>query len=191
MAAKNAFSKIFNNACIHHCLTHYSATIHRLIVKENLLLEYNSNIKLNEAIRSLKSIVFTPIEFVDYEINKLEVLFASFEDFRMSSFFKNYLKRYTHIENEKVKLNKEYENYERIINDLPLTSNIAEAYNNAISKDLNYSKVNLNVFLSILIKRQAFIEMEINNALQTPFNSYQSYKQQQKMTKMKDTAKGY
>jgi hypothetical protein len=53
-----------------------------------------------------------------------------------------------------------------------MTSNVTEAYNNSISKDLNYSKVSLLHFIEILRKRQGFIELDIFNVLKTPVKKH-------------------
>lgn len=190
-APKNAILTTFKTTSIFHCLTHFSASIYRHIVRNNLSFELGINNQLKKAIMILKTLVFVPDVYLEDEFMKLECLFASFSDLRVSNFFESFKKSFmcpgfrTHI------LKQEFRHYSRLINALPLTSNHAEAYNNAISRDLNYSKVSLITFVVVLRKRQAFIELEIKNALKYPNAIYSSKKQQNKMEEMVSIAKKY
>jgi hypothetical protein len=110
-AAKSAFLKTFERIEIHHCLTHYSASIHRLINKYNLINEYNNNKKIKHAIMMLKSIVFVPNNSIEKEFHQLENHFAMFKDIRVSKFFNEFFKKFFIIEDEKIHLKKEYRNH--------------------------------------------------------------------------------
>jgi hypothetical protein len=65
-----------------------------------------------------------------------------------------------------------------------MTTNHAEAYNNAFSKDLNYTKVSILKFIDVLIKRQSFIEKELKCILSNPSKIISAKKQEEKISKM-------
>lgn len=151
-AAKNAFEKIFTCSIIIHCLTHFSASVHRRLLKYNLNYDYNTCKKFKSLVKMLKSSIFIPTANFSDAINLLLKEFSIFDDFRISGFVKSVLEIFAFNEKDNYLLKNEYSNHNRILNNRPLTTNIAEAYNNAFSKDLNYTKVSLLNFVECLKK---------------------------------------
>lgn len=154
------------------------------MTKANLSYEYNTNIQFRTAILCLKSTVFVPSNSFNDEFYKLVAVFCSFNDNRVSFFVENSRKNYVIGVDGKLFLKREYQHQLRLLKGLPLTSNHAEAYNNAISKDLNYSKVSVCQFVECLRKRQGFFEIDIRNVLASPGTNYQKNKQKEKMNKL-------
>lgn len=188
-AAANAFITVWPNSKVKHCLTHFSATIHRKIMKYNLVYDLQTNMAFKALVQQLKSIVFLPcwrfLACFDYLTNE----FANLNNNRVSLFLADFKKNYiANIDGTKV-LKEEFSYYDNILMSKPCTTNCAEAYNNAISKDLSYAKVSLYVFINVLRMRQSYIDNEIGNALRNPTAVYSTNTQIKKMAKITDILK--
>lgn len=85
-AAKVAFKKNFPGIKIVGCLTHFSASIYRNLMKFNLAFDYKNNSSFYFTITKLKSLVFVPEEFFEIEFQKIIQIIQSFKNSRMEEF---------------------------------------------------------------------------------------------------------
>jgi hypothetical protein len=96
----NAIQNIFPKTNVYYCLTHYSNSIYKMLMKHTLANKYSSDRKFNQIVNILKSIVFVDPQKIHSLICKIEHEIASYSDFVISNLFQNFLTQFFIYENE-------------------------------------------------------------------------------------------
>jgi hypothetical protein len=116
VSAIKAFVEVFKGCTIVQCLTHFSATIYRHIIKFDLYSEFRNNKSVFNLIRCIKSLVFVPNEYFTVEFEKIKSKIAILSDNRLSNFITNFKKQFVIKSNNMYVLKKEYQQCDRILN---------------------------------------------------------------------------
>lgn len=165
-AVINAFKTVFSKTTVFFCITHFSNNIFASIKKHSLSNFYSADFKFKELIGMLKSMLFLPDRFINSILTLFEQQFLAFDDISIGLFFNNFKKSYfSYTETAGYDILPEYKCHFRLLNKIPLTTNIAEGYNSILNYSINFKKPSLIEITKRLIDRQAFVEDKISETL--------------------------
>ena len=141
-------------------------------MKFNLLYSYQTNNKFYSSIVKIKSLIFQYRDKFNTEYQKIYENFNVYNDNKIKNLLRYFEKYYTIKTNNECFVKEEYQLHIRLLEKMHMTINVAEAYNNAFSSDLNYTKVSLFPFIECLKSRHPFIEEEVVLALENLLKVY-------------------
>ncbi|KAG0436613.1 hypothetical protein DMUE_4133, partial [Dictyocoela muelleri] len=148
VAPMKAFNIVFKNTKIFNCFFHFSQNLWRQIQKNNLVLEYKNDKKFRLYIKMLLSIAFV-------KKNQLYEYFLRFKNSFIENFKgKSELNILNYFENNFINNHEDKINdwccYERILKNIPLTTNICEGFNRSLNSNLKGSHPTLVKLIIIL-----------------------------------------
>lgn len=171
-ALQKSFSSYFPEAKIFLCFFHFSQCIYRNVQKCGLIGEYLTKKSLYDGVSMLRALIFVPQEKICSEFEKIEDFFnlKVKKNLKNLERFISYFKR-THLTSTKGIL-EGLSAIERIKNDIPLTTNIAESFNRTLNSKFNVDHPNICAFLRVLRTFQHETEKNILVSLLSPDTDY-------------------
>jgi hypothetical protein len=157
----NACKILSVNSKVLNCLFHFGQIIWRNIQKHGLTAIYKSDPRFRILIKSLMALSFLPLIKVKegFQLIKQKIT-SAYNLNEMNSFLLFFQNNY--IDNDSyIKWNAT----ERLIENIPLTTNICEGYNNSINSLLTTSHPSLINLLLILREKDSITERNIDIAL--------------------------
>ena len=156
----NSLSFIFDTSKLYGCSFHFSQAVWKHVQKLGLTKDYKSDKEVRGFIRKLLNLVFYPIEevvevfigiknlaLISEKYTKLELLFSYFE--------KNFVGTFLEREYIYPRYDIEFWScYERIIKNLPRTTNIIEAWHRGLNQESIIAHPNIARFHELICKEE-------------------------------------
>ncbi|KAG0441280.1 hypothetical protein DMUE_1167 [Dictyocoela muelleri] len=156
----NAFKKIFPNCELKSCNFHFNQIVVRYMNENNILEKYKNDANFKKYVKYLLSLSFIPESNVIEDFNKIKNTKRDDNEYNLiTNFFeKNFLNNNLNIK----KINF-WSAYQRVINDLPTTTNSSEAYHKYLNSKVTRKNTSLCKVVVILKKEEMLTKLIIQN----------------------------
>lgn len=186
IAAYNAFKKA-SKYPVYFCLFHFGQCVYRQIQSLCFSNDYKNNEKFRLFIKSFTSLAFVPIPFVKQEFEKLKVESQQL-NFNIDRFIQYFYSNF--IDNPKYPL-EAWNAYNRLFDDVKLTSNSAEIFNRHFFARFSQSHSGILTFIKGLKEHQSSVEQDISYQLCNPTSEPYGKKTTEKYTQMKNICENF
>jgi hypothetical protein len=162
-AAFSATNTVFKNVNVNFCLFHFCQTVFRHIKKEGLVIKYEKDTEFRNYCRLLFALPFEKPEKIQEKFKLIEKkMQMCLNKEQINSFLKYFEDTFigTPFKNAIFKANN-LSLHNRIVQDLPITTNIAEGWNRGINNSFTYKHPNINDFIKELRGREFLITEKI------------------------------
>ncbi|KAG0435992.1 hypothetical protein DMUE_4439 [Dictyocoela muelleri] len=161
LAIYNSLHKCFPSSLLRGCLFHLSQIIVRYL-KPNIINRYKYDIEFKNYVKYMYFLAFVPVNKINTEFQKLLGLRKNETEYHEFTcwFEKNFIRNYKNIANKKQDF---WSVNNRILCDLPYTTNTCEAYHRYLNSKINQKNRPIGLIIEILKKEERRIR--INNEL--------------------------
>lgn len=159
-----AFKNIFDKSTVRGCYFHFTQIIWRWIQQLGLVIEYKNFVIFKEFIRKLISLCFLPSDYIIPAFILIKERYST----TSSSYYKiidKFERNYIYSDNTLTGTHTFWNCYERIKNNMPLTTNALEGYHRFINNSFKTAHPNLAIFLDFLIKEELRISIKITEVM--------------------------
>ncbi|KAG0434690.1 hypothetical protein DMUE_5077, partial [Dictyocoela muelleri] len=182
-----AFKKVFTNTKIYNCYFHFSQNIWSNIQKNGMVSKYKSNKDFCIYIKMMLSIAFVPKYKQVEEYNKLKNSYI--QNFKEKSEINILIYFENNFINNNLRNICDWSCSERVILDIPLTSNICEGFNRFINSLLKQCYPSLAKPIMILRTQDHLQDKSISEAIM--LQSKGNYKTKRKLMNLKRIIENY
>ncbi|KAG0427912.1 hypothetical protein DMUE_5862 [Dictyocoela muelleri] len=181
LAPITAFKKIFPDTEIYNCFFHFSQNIWRYIQKNNLVIKYKSDKEFRINIKMLLSIAFVPKNNRITLFEKLKKNFINKFNEKLIIDLLNYFER-NHLMNQNIS---DWGFSERVLKDIPLTTNVCEGFNRAFNSLLTGSHPSLVKLIILLRTSDHLQDNDINETISLKSTFFKKNKTIKKLENLK------
>ncbi|KAG0420564.1 hypothetical protein EQH57_0093 [Dictyocoela roeselum] len=162
ITSHNIIRKYWINVKLRGCVFHFSQIITRFLLQNNLLPLYRTDSSFKNFVKYLIFLAYVPEEFVKSEFDKICELSNKNNEFeKISIFFRdNFI---NNSKNSKNKCISFWSANERILKDIPTTTNTCEAYHRHLNSKVSRKNQKLGKIIDILKKEEQRIKIIMSN----------------------------
>ena len=161
VSAYVAFKKATKSK-IYFCLFHFGQCIFRKLQKLGLAKDFLTNIEFRMFIKCVTSLAFVPPRSVEIEYQKILRKSSTFANINLVPFFNYFEKNFLNGTKYPIVC---WNAYERVINNIPLTSNAAESFNRHFYSKFDQCHPGLTTFFDKLKVQQSNVENYIEQRM--------------------------
>ncbi|KAG0441275.1 hypothetical protein DMUE_1173 [Dictyocoela muelleri] len=159
-----AFKMCFPSTILNSCNFHFCQIIYRFLISNGHMKRFKEDAEFKKLIKHLLFLAYVSVSNVTLEFEKIEKLAEKVVGFSeiLRIFKKNF------IENSYNLLTKEIQYWsihERILKDLPTTTNSLEAYHRHLNSKVERKKPNLKKAMLLIKKEEKRISIKINSIM--------------------------
>ncbi|KAG0442008.1 hypothetical protein DMUE_0619 [Dictyocoela muelleri] len=169
-----AASNIFPSAKFFGCNFHFSQIIWRKIQDLNLVVAYKNNENFRKFVSYLLLLSYVPVQNIDYEYQKLKLsVIGLSESIELLRFFE---RSFLFPKDDLTKRKDFWSVNERILSNLPTTTNSLEAWHKHLNSFITKNSENIGKIIDILKMQEKKTKLTINNLLTGRIKSKQQNK---------------
>ena len=166
IGAINAVRGEYPNSNVYGCLFHLSKNVYKKVQANGLAALYLNDQVFRNNIRMICALAFVPIPDIQRSFNALCQIYGNGEvpiiDYFATKYvgeLRNGIRRPPIFEHELWSV------YDRVVNNLPRTTNAVEGWHNAFARSVGQSHANIWTFIDMLKKERVHVHLTITQHL--------------------------
>ncbi|KAG0438482.1 hypothetical protein DMUE_3062 [Dictyocoela muelleri] len=184
----NAMKRVFKNIKIYNCLFHFAQIIWRHVQRLGIVSKYKKYPDFRFKIKMLLAISFVPNNCRNDYFSKFKIFIKEENDNDLNKLIDYFEKSF--INNNRNEIS-EWGCYYRILNNIPLTTNVCEGFNRALNSLISGSHPSLIKFIILLRTQDHIQDKKISVCIILRDRSHENKQYQNKYNKLKDICSNY